>query len=505
MKRKKILLVDLERLKRLGMTISLLLFSMLMFAQTFEVDGIRFKLVDNYGYGTYEAVVVKGGYNGHVEIPEQVSYEGNSYWVRRIGNGAFENCTELTSVTLPPYLFYIDQNAFRNCTGLTSIVIPERVMEIGDYSFYGSGIKSLEIGRKVKSIGSNSFRDCNYLTSVKLPSTLTTISYCLFSGCTSLTSVSFGGTVKIEEQAFRGCTSLESITIPNSVRRIGSRAFSDCTNLKTLTLQPEGSISYGLEFEGGNDTFDGSPVETINYDRTVTFTRSNSPFEDMKTLKNVVIRGSVVEGLFRGCTNLSSVTFGKIGGIDRYAFYNCKGLQTLNLPKGLINIYEYAFAGCTGLTSLSIGADIRGGELGGRRDLTVYSHAFDNCTGLKTLHINSISGIKQYAFGGCTSLEDIYSYDEHAPSIYPTSFDEKTIQNATLHVPEPSLTTESEYKNDYYWKDFQHIVIDLPSGINVIENESENASCIYDLQGRKVSTPQSGRLYIKNGKKFVGN
>ena len=513
MKRKKILLVDLERLKRLGMTISLLLFSMLMFAQTFEVDGILFKLVDNYGYGTYEAYVTKGGnYSGHIEIPEKVTYKGNSYMVRGIGEGAFEHCNELTSVTIPSSLWTIEQHAFFCCTGLTSLIIPGNVREIGEFVFSFSGIKSLSIEEGVKTIGDGSFRGCENLTSVTLPSSMKTVSYSLFSWCTGLTSVSFGkGIETIEDEAFTGCTNLESITIPGNVRAMRIGAFQNCGNLKTITF--EYSNTYALIF--GNPytlysrVFYGCPIETVNIYRVLDYHygNGNSPFEDMRTLKNVIFGpGSVImDGLFKGCTNLTSITFGKAKTIGSYAFYNCKGIQSLNLPKELEKIGEYAFAGCTGLTSLSIGADIRGGELGGRRDLVVYNHAFDYCTGLKTLHINSISAIKQYAFGGCTSLEDIYSYDEHAPSIYPTSFDEKTIQDATLHVPEPSLTTESEYKNDYYWKDFQHIVIDLPSGINVIENESENASCIYDLQGRKVSTPQSGRLYIKNGKKFVGN
>ncbi len=45
-------------------------------------------------------------------------------------------------------------------------------------------------------------------------------------------------------------------------------------------------------------------------------------------------------------------------------------------------------------------------------------------------------------------------------------------------------------------------------GIQAFANEECNASdCagIYDLQGRKVTTPKKTGIYIKNGKKFVGH
>ena len=43
------------------------------------------------------------------------------------------------------------------------------------------------------------------------------------------------------------------------------------------------------------------------------------------------------------------------------------------------------------------------------------------------------------------------------------------------------------------------------SNISAITNIIDKSHEIYDLQGRKVTTPQRNRLYIKNGKKFVGN
>ena len=48
-------------------------------------------------------------------------------------------------------------------------------------------------------------------------------------------------------------------------------------------------------------------------------------------------------------------------------------------------------------------------------------------------------------------------------------------------------------------------IVGVGSGIEDIERSTVNAqqSTIYDLMGNKVTTPQAGRIYIKNGKKFV--
>lgn len=54
-----------------------------------------------------------------------------------IEDGAFYNCSSLTSIILPDTLVDIGDNAFRNCSSLTSLVIPQSVQNIGAYAFYG--------------------------------------------------------------------------------------------------------------------------------------------------------------------------------------------------------------------------------------------------------------------------------------------------------------------------------------------------------------------------------
>ena len=74
------------------------------------------------------------GYNGSaekVDIPEMI--DGKS--VTSIGDRAFDDCTNLTNITIPDSVTSIGDDAFEGCTSLTSITIPNSVTEIGWYAF----------------------------------------------------------------------------------------------------------------------------------------------------------------------------------------------------------------------------------------------------------------------------------------------------------------------------------------------------------------------------------
>ena len=475
-----------------------------MMAVKFEVDGICYETLD------YSVRVVPGGnYSGQVVIPSNVTYNGRSYVVSAIGERAFDSCEGLTSVVIPNSVRSIDYCSFRKCTGLTSIEIPDGVQTIGGLAFAFTGLQSVAFGKNVQSIGDASFSFCNDLVSVALPNSLKKVGSNSFEYCEGLKSVSLGsGVTSIEDGAFLNCTSLEAITIPKNVNTISSWAFNGCSNLKTVTF--EYSNGYDLRFKKGiynyfnNGVFYDCPIETVNLNRNITFEGEISPFEDIKSLKNVVIGddlSSIGECMFRGCSNLSSLSLGKkLQEIGCSAFFNCRSLTSVDFPESLSTIREYAFYGCSGLTSLTIG---KSGKEYSDGNFYVRNHAFDSCFGLKSLNIKYVNIIGEYAFSDCTAIEEIRTCTEDPPTLHSSSFDEETVRSATLHVPEPSLSDQSKYREAMYWKDFFHIVEDLPSSIHVTDINTEDAGCIYDLQGRKVTTPQKNGIYIKNGRKFI--
>lgn len=122
--------------------------------------------------------------------------------------GAFNGCTNLSSIVLPPHITSIGQNAFVNCSSITGITIPSSVTSIGSSSFYG----------------------CSGLTSIVLPSSLTSIGSYAFASCTGLAgTITIPQTVtSIDVHAFDSCSNITNITIPSSVSDININAFANC-------------------------------------------------------------------------------------------------------------------------------------------------------------------------------------------------------------------------------------------------------------------------------------
>ena len=123
-----------------------------------------------------------------------------------IGLRAFEDCSILTSVTIPDSVTTIESAAFKNCGSLTSITIPDGVTKIGWSVFYDcSKLKSITIPDGVTEIGGFTFNGCSSLTSITIPDSVTSIGYRAFYGCSSLKKVEIcneKGCVNISYNAF---------------------------------------------------------------------------------------------------------------------------------------------------------------------------------------------------------------------------------------------------------------------------------------------------------------
>ena len=263
-----------------------------------------------------EAVLLKyQGTETDVVIPQNF----DNYIVTSIGVYAFEECTGLTSVTIPDSVKSIGYRAFNGCTKLTSVTIGNGVTSIGNYAFNG----------------------CTGLTSVTIPDSVTSIGNYAFNGCTGLTSVTIPNSVtSIGAAAFSGCSGLTSIAIPDSVTSIGDQAFYNCSKLQDIYI-----------------TDIGAWCNISGLDNLMEYGSNNKNlYINNELVTSIAIPDSVTSignYAFNGCTGLTSVTIpDSVTSIGARVFDGCTKLTSVTIGNGVTSIGYRAFDGCIGLTSV---------------------------------------------------------------------------------------------------------------------------------------------------------
>jgi hypothetical protein len=201
-------------------------------------------------------------YSFNVVIPEEVTYMNRTRKVTKIGESAFRDCSNLTSVTIGNSVTSIGNNTFRGCSSLTSVTIGNSVTSIGESAFYGcSNLTSVTIPNGVTSIGNSAFRGCSKLASISIPNSVTSIGNSAFSGCSSLTSVTIGNSVtSIGEAAFSGAntnipTIISLIENPFAIEgKISNSSVFSLNTFNNATLYvPQGTIDKYKATSGWKD------------------------------------------------------------------------------------------------------------------------------------------------------------------------------------------------------------------------------------------------------------
>lgn len=210
---------------------------------------------------------------------------GNNYRmpdsVEFIEYEAFDNCINLTSVTLGSRFNGGSFDTFKNCPKLQEIIVSDEngvycsvdgvlftkdMSELVLFPVGKSGSYTIPDG--VTGIRSTVFSGCTGLTAVTIPDSVKKIWGRAFYGCTGLTKVTMGsGVTEICTEAFSNCTALTEIVIPDGVSYISPYIFLGCSQLKNVTIPTSVQFMCGSAFYGCSDlniTFTGSETAWEN-------------------------------------------------------------------------------------------------------------------------------------------------------------------------------------------------------------------------------------------------
>lgn len=328
---------------------------------------------ENNAYATSSAYL---SLTGDVNIPANVTNNGTTYTVTKIGLAAFYYCSLITSVSIPNSVTQIESWAFTGCS-FSSIIIPSNVTKIGAKSFAVTALTSITIPSSVTHMEPGVFAGCSALQTINvegdnnnfyaesgilftsdksvlvqypagkteitytIPNTVTTIASSAFSRCAALASVYIPNSViNIGEYAFSECTALTEVAIPNSVRNIGRDAFSSTAFYNEVSNWVNRILYIDNCLIEANDDLSGS-CEIVAGTKLI----ADGAFSMCRELTSVAIPNSVItigRLAFENCSALTTISLSASNPpvISEHTFLNIKRSIPIYVPQNSIDSYR---------------------------------------------------------------------------------------------------------------------------------------------------------------------
>jgi uncharacterized repeat protein (TIGR02543 family) len=344
-----------------------------------------------------------------------------------IGDYAFSNSQNLSSILIPASVTSIGEGAFEYSNSLVSVTFasPSTLESIGEYAFRSTELVVIDIPASVTSIGDGAFHDTYSMTQFSVSGDSTN-----FKAVDEVLFTHDSSTLV----AYPAAKSDVSYEIPNDTTTILDGAFLAAFDLGSFTVEPGGSTVFvavnGVLFTDDQSTLVAYPAakSVVSYQipeivtaispyaftyaqlATITF----HPSSDLVTIGKYSFSGAsfttiqipanvteLGEGVFANSNLLTSVTFATPSSLltIRSDAFSGSSLATITIPASVTLIGDNAFAG----TSLSTNPFTSASALE-----TIGNYAFSNAVKLTSVTIpDSVTSIGEGAFDYATSLASV--------------------------------------------------------------------------------------------------
>lgn len=389
--------------------------------------------------------------DSEIIIPESI----DGIKVGIIGESAFENNSNITSVHLPSSLWGIANRAFYGCKNLKEINIPTGIKSaggIGDQVFDASGIETIHLEGPYESIQWLKYENIGKATVIIYPSSKILKQYYEegMINARIIVIVSEEKTVIIPKYAFRNCKNIEILIIENSEGNIAQElyvskwAFDGCEKLQTIDCAKT-IHTISVETKG---FYNCCQLKSDFLEGLSFYVLGGESFANCSSLSNITLRGNLYHditngfslepgmggGCFMNCTGIVSLVVDEsLTELSNEAFYGCTGLQSVILPDNLQAMGDRTFRGCTSLKEIVIPTGLINGAF------------FFDCTSLEMITVPRIMN-NIGSFSGCTSLKRIVYLGSKTEweSIYKYNKWNNNTGNYVVHCLDGEIPKESQ-------------------------------------------------------------
>ena len=347
---------------------------------------------------------------GEIIFPSEVVYDGISYTVTRIEDGAFMNCQNLVGdLIIPNSVISIGYQTFDNCLRFSgNLLIPNSVESIEGYAFNGLNniTGEINIPNSVVAIGEKAFASFWKITAFRIPESVTYLAPGFIWACEKLVTLEVDennpvyyseSNAVIERETKKLIQGTKTTVIPEDITIIGAMAFEAVENQGTLVI-PQSVISI--------------EDEAFKYAH------------------------------FTGTLNLPE----NLQYIGKYAFYFSYCTGALYIPDGVSYIGEYTYTNSR-FSEIHLPKSLK----------TIEGNTFYSCSRLEMVEIQSeVDSIGSGVFQYCNRLNCLKVHCEVPPKCWYSAFSGVS-RDIPVHIP---VGTLADYQSAPYWNEFTNFIED---------------------------------------------